>query len=69
MLINTLSHISGKLNIPTLLFKVGLLTLINMDSFMYLCTSQASPAEGAFPQSVVFQAGIPQASPAEGTLT
>ena len=31
-----LSHIWGKLNLPTLLFKVGLLTLINMDSLIYL---------------------------------
>ena len=29
VLIRTLSHIWGKLNLPTLLFKVGLLTLIN----------------------------------------
>ena len=36
MLIRTLSHIWGKLNLPTLLFKVGLLTLINMDSLIYL---------------------------------
>ena len=32
----TLSHIWGKLNLPTLLFRVGLLTLINMDSLIYL---------------------------------
>ena len=36
MLINTLFHKWGKLNLPILLFKVGLLTLINMDSFIYL---------------------------------
>ena len=36
VLIRTLSHIWGKLNLPTLLFKVGLLTLINMDSLIYL---------------------------------
>ena len=36
VLIRTLSHIWGKLNLPTLLFKVGLLTLINMDSLTYL---------------------------------
>ena len=36
MLIKTLSHKWGKLNLPTLLFKVGLLTLINMDSLIYL---------------------------------
>ena len=36
VLIKTLSHIWGKLNLPTLLFKVGLLTLINIDSFIYL---------------------------------
>ena len=30
VLIKTLSHIWGKLNLPTLLFKVGLLTLINI---------------------------------------
>ena len=34
VLINTLSYIWGELNLPTLLFKVGLLTLINMDSFI-----------------------------------
>ena len=33
MFIKTLSHIWGKLNLPILLFRVGLLTLINMDSF------------------------------------
>ena len=32
VLIKTLSHKWGKLNLPTLLFKAGLLTLINMDS-------------------------------------
>ena len=31
VLIKTLSNISGKLNLPTLLFRVGLLTQINMD--------------------------------------
>ena len=36
VLIKTLSHIWGKLNLPTLLFRVGLLTLINMDSLIYL---------------------------------
>ena len=36
MLIKTLSHIWGKLNLPTLLFRVGLLTLINTDSLIYL---------------------------------
>ena len=36
MLIKTLSHIWGKLNLLTLLFRVGLLTLINMDSLIYL---------------------------------
>ena len=36
VLIKTLSHIWGKLNFPTLLFRVGLLTLINMDSLIYL---------------------------------
>ena len=36
VLIKTLSHIWGKLNLPTLLFKGGLLTLINMDSLIYL---------------------------------
>ena len=30
VLIKTLSHIWGKLILPTLLFKVGLLTLINI---------------------------------------
>ena len=32
----TLSHIWGKLHLPTLLFRVGLLTLINIDSLIYL---------------------------------
>ena len=36
LLIKTLSHIWGKLNLPTLLLRVGLLTLINMDSLIYL---------------------------------
>ena len=36
VLIKTLSHIWGKLNLPTLLFRVGLLTLINMDFSIYL---------------------------------
>ena len=36
VLIKTLSHIWGKLNLPTLLFRVGLLTLIKMDSLIYL---------------------------------
>ena len=35
VLIKTLSHIWGKLNLPTLLFRVGLLTLIKMDSLIY----------------------------------
>ena len=36
VLIITLSHIWGRLNLPTLLFRVGLLTLIKMDSLIYL---------------------------------
>ena len=36
VLIKTVSHIWGKLNLPTLLLRVGLLTLINMDSLIYL---------------------------------
>ena len=36
VLSKTLSHIWGKLNLPMLLFKVGLLTLIKMDSFIFL---------------------------------
>ena len=36
VVIKTLSDIWGKLNLPTLLFRVGLLTLINMDSLIYL---------------------------------
>ena len=36
MLIKTLSHIWGKLNLPILLLRVGLLTLISMDSLLYL---------------------------------
>ena len=59
MLINTLFHKWGKLNLPTLLFKVGLLTLINMDSFIYLdrvhSPRQATPRQprksGAQPDS------------------
>ena len=36
VLIKTLSHIWGKLNLQTLFFRVGLLTLITMDSLIYL---------------------------------
>ena len=36
VLCKTLSHMWGKLNFPMLLFKVGLLTLIKMDSFIFL---------------------------------
>ena len=36
VLIKTLSHIWGRLNLPILLFRVGLLTLMKMDSLMYL---------------------------------
>ena len=36
VLIKTLSHIWGKFNLPILLFRVGFLTLINMDSLTYL---------------------------------
>ena len=36
VLIKTLSHIWGRLNLPTLLLRVGLLTLVNMDSLIYL---------------------------------
>ena len=36
VLSKTLSHIWGKLNLPSLLFKVGLLTLMYMDSLMFL---------------------------------
>ena len=32
----TLSHMWGKLNLPIFLFNVGLLTLITIDSLMYL---------------------------------
>ena len=42
VLIKTLSHIWGKLNLPTLLFRVGLLTLINMDSLIYLANGAPS---------------------------
>ena len=65
MLIKTLSHKWGKLNLPTLLFKVGLLTLINMDSFIYLDrwnitwqSSQVTPATGASPQVANSQATL-----------
>ena len=46
VLFKTLSHIWGNLNLPTLLFRVGLLTLINMDSLIYLdkrCCFSAIP--------------------------
>ena len=36
MLSKTLSHMWDKLNLPMLLFKVGLLTLIKMDSFIFV---------------------------------
>ena len=36
LLSKTLSHMGGKLKLPTFLFNVGLLTLINMDSLMFL---------------------------------
>ena len=36
VLSKTLSHMWGKLNLPLLLFKVGLLTLKKMDSFIFL---------------------------------
>ena len=32
----TLCHMWGKLNLPIFLFKVGLFTLINMDSLIFL---------------------------------
>ena len=32
----TLSHIWGRLNLPILLLRVGLLTLMKMDSLIYL---------------------------------
>ena len=38
VLIKTLSHMWGKLNLPMLLFKVGLLTLINIDSLLFVAT-------------------------------
>ena len=63
MLIKTLSHIWGKLNLPTLLFRVGLLTLI-------MSPGQASPADNTLSQaeSVVSWAGIPPASQADSAL-
>ena len=36
VLSKTLSHMWGKLNLPIFLFQVGLLTLINMDSLIFL---------------------------------
>ena len=36
VLSKTLSHMTGKLNLPILLFNVGLLTLIKIDSLMFL---------------------------------
>ena len=36
VLIKTLSHIWGRLNLPMLLLRVGLLILMKMDSLIYL---------------------------------
>ena len=36
VLSTTLSHMCGKLNLPIFLFKVGLFTLINIDSLIFL---------------------------------
>ena len=36
VLSKTLSHMWGKLNLPIFLFNVGLLTLIKIDSLMFL---------------------------------
>ena len=36
MLSKTLYHMWGKLNLPMFLFNVGLLTLMNMDSLIFL---------------------------------
>ena len=36
VLSKTLSHIWGNLNLPMFLFNVGLLTLMNMDSIIFL---------------------------------
>ena len=36
MLSKTLSHTWGKLNLPMFLFNVGLLTLMNIDSLIFL---------------------------------
>ena len=38
VLSRTLSHMWGKLNLPMFLFNVGLLTLIKIDSLMFLAT-------------------------------
>ena len=36
VLSKTVSHMLGKLNLPMFLFNVGLLTLMNMDSLIYI---------------------------------
>ena len=76
VLIKTLSHIWGRLNLPLLLFRVGLLTLMKMDSLIYLdiwCPSLPIILKlfwlmGWLVASVLSQAGSPQASPEDSTL-
>ena len=50
VLSNTLSHMWSKLNLPKFLFNVGLLTLINMDSLIFL----AMPC----PPSLLFEGDV-----------
>ena len=45
VLSKTLSHMWGKLNLPIFLFNVGLFTLINIDSLVFLAR-QVVPSQG-----------------------
>ena len=56
VLIKTLSHIWGKLNLPTLLFRVGLLTLINTDSL--ICLDKWCPSLPPYYFEVVMVNGV-----------
>ena len=42
VLSNTLSHIWDRLNLPMLLFKEGLLTLMSIDSFIFLAKAKTN---------------------------
>ena len=50
----TLSHMLGKLNLPIFLFNVGLLTLINIDSLMFL----AKPCPPPYYLEVILMGGM-----------